>query len=953
VSLLVGGCSTGSAPPAPSAPEEKASTDFVPLAGNLVPAAEARFDVGRLDPTTPLVGMSLLFKRSEEQKTRSRAVLADLEDPTSPRYHHWYQPGDVATLLGAAPQDIGAATAWLEAQGFRVQGPSPTATRILFSGTAGRVEQAFHTELHRYDVHGHEHFALSIAPEVPSALARFIGGLRGVHDFQLRPATKRPRPSPAYLEDAGAGTGTLTLGPADFGAICDLESLDSAGVTGAGQSIGVVGASEFNDADIAAFRTTFALDPSRMPVRDLVPSSGTPVVLSVGYFNETELDLEWSGAVASEATVHYVYTGNNRGYGPYDAIVWAIEEGTYPVVTSSYGGCEQSLTPNEGIYLETLGDAASIEGVTLLNAAGDWGPAACDSELDTTEKAASLGEWIRWPASIPSVVALNWGDAVPESPVTPAVAAVAPFDTYWSCTFSGTAACSPVDPPGYVPESAWNEIAYNISTFDYFWGAGGGGASVIFAKPYWQVGQTPSGTMRLVPDVSVTAGWQQVGYVVSQSWTAADGSEQPVQPEALGISGGTSAATPAFAGILALVNQALSTKNPTAPVGLGNANPVLYAIAASTKDTASPAFHDITTGNTFVPCAPGTPDCPTSPPYQYGFAAAPGYDMATGLGSVDVANLVAAWTSLTPTRTTLVATPSGTTEGSKVTLVATVLSTAVTNALTGSVVFYADTLDEAGLADLSMAATATLSPTTTGGHEGGTATATVVVPGGLLDQAHVVAFYGGDAHYLASWSSASSVTETSDFALAPTTTTVHPNGQATFTTSGGFAPVQWLVERDTTYKGKEHAEVESLTATTGIFQAGPVDGLAIIAAIDRDGAEARAIITVAGASVDGGTLPPPWDGGGLDSGSTDAAPKDASVDAPLLQDAARDVGAESEPMGSTPLAASGCGCRTVASVDHERTRLGSVFAMLALMCFIRRRWRVEVASGMLTDRSIG
>jgi Pro-kumamolisin, activation domain len=965
IGILTGACSTSESTRASSSEATRASMEpapipkgsssdpvweaSVPLVGNLVPSAEPRFDVGRLDPATPLVGVSLLFQRSDEQTARAHAVLRELTDPTSPRYHHWWKPSEIATAFGAPPEDLAEATAWLTSEGFTVNGPSPTATRLLFSGTAGQVESAFATELHRYVVRGKPHFALAKVPRVPAPLARFVGGLRGVHDFQLRPALHGigPRPTPLFLEDAGGGAETLTLAPADFGAIYDLASLSAAGITGLGQSIAVVGASEYNDADITAFRTTFGLDPSIAPVRELVPLSGSAVV-APGFFDETELDLEWSGAVAKQASIHYVYTGNNRGYGPFDAIVWAIEQGTSPIITSSYGECEASLTPSEDIYLEALGDAASMEGVTLLNAAGDWGAASCDSELDATETAASLGMWPRWPASIPSVVAvggtmLNWGDPIPEAPITPAIASAAPFDAYWSCTFSGTAACSPLTPPGYVAESAWNELAFNVSTMNYFWGAGGGGTSTLFTKPYWQVGQTPSGTMRLLPDVSVTGGWQQVGYVISQSWTAADGSEEPLQPEALGISGGTSAATPSFAGILALVNQALLAKNPTVPVGLGNANPLLYAINASTKGTAAPAFHDITTGNTLVPCTAGTLDCPATPPYQYGFDAGPGYDLATGIGSVDVANLVAAWTTLTPTRVTLVAKPSGTTEGSKVTLSATVSSTATTTAMTGSVVFYADTVDEAGLADLSIADTAALAPTKTGGHEGGTATASVIVPPGLLETAHVVAFYGGDAHYLASWSSASSVTAKSDFAIDPTATTVHPNGQATFTTSGGVAPVSWSIVRDTTYKGKTRARVEALSATTGIVQAGPLDGTTIVAAIDRDGAEVRATITASGAAVDGGTLPPPWDGG-LDAAS-DATSHDASVDAPERSDAKvlgeppLEAGREMDAATDEGASGAGCSCRSAGARGCESPLAASGLLLVGLLCVSRLRCR--------------
>ncbi len=559
---------------------------------------------------------------------------------------------------------------------------------------------------------------------------------------------------------------------------------------------------------------------------------------------------------------------------------------------------------------------------------------------------------------------LNWGDPIPEPAVTSATVSLSPFDSYWSCSFSGTATCAPL---GYVTESAWNEMAYDLSALDYFWGAGGGGTSTLFAKPYWQVGTTPSGAMRLLPDVSVSAAWQQVGYVISQSWTTADGKELTPEPEALSISGGTSAATPSFAGILALVNQALAIQNPTLPVGLGNANPVLYALNASTSGTAAPAFHDITAGDTMVPCAKGSLDCPATPPYEYGFAATAGYDLATGIGSVDVNNLVTAWTALTPTSTALTVTSPCTSEGATATLTATVSSLAGSPALTGSVVFYVETTDEGGVADLSIAATGALTATISGGHEGGTATASVVVPPGVLGQANVVAFYGGDPHYLASWSAPpKSVVAASALAVTPTAITVSPNEVQVFDLTGGAPPFQWILVRDSTCNAEYHcAEVEAFSATKGIYKAGPHDGATTIAAIDTEGAEVRAMIEVTGSPVDGGTFPPAWDGGLSDlEGGTDAAPcpgedagndaGDAGKEASTPKDAQAEAASpDAGRDGSTPMDASidspppveigdhgttppGCGCR-LAGDPLEGEQRGAFAGLLLGLSFVVRR----------------
>jgi hypothetical protein len=476
----------------------------------------------------------------------------------------------------------------------------------------------------------------------------------------------------------------------------------------------------------------------------------------------------------------------------------------------------------------------------------------------------------------------------------------------------------------------------------------------------------------------LTAAWSQVGYIVSTSWTAADG----VSSSAWGGAASPSAAAPSFAGILALLNQALATQDPGAPAGLGNANPVLYAISASTRGTSSAAFRDVTSGNNVVPCQQGTVDCPSQPPYQYGYQAGPGYDMVTGLGSVDAHNLVAAWTGLTPTRTSLQVMPSGTAEGAPVHLAATVASNATSNAMTGSVLFYFDTLDDGGSPDLSLMATAAIAPTTSG-SEGGTATAVAIAPSGFLGKARVVAFYGGDSHYLASWSQAATVATTSTLAASPPAITLQPNEQHTFTTSGGVPPVQWTIVRDTACDAKYNCSgVEALTATSGAFQAGPVDGTTLVAAIDADGAESRITVTVSGSPVDGGTLPPAWDGGGWDGGAADTGtgddgpadappgddggagtsdasiPADAAVedgsasdaaaarDAPLADAGGSDSGAAADAQGSgagggSDGGAGGCGCAMVGRESGDGTggALGSL--MLALVAIRPRRRRAK------------
>jgi MYXO-CTERM domain-containing protein len=849
-----------------------ATTAMVPLAGSLHPLARPEADVGRMDPGVRLSGLSLLFRASPTQKAAIARTLTTLQDPASPLYHHWLTPEDYAARFGASPPDVARATAWLQSQGLSVDGPSRMSTRLTFSGSVGQLEHAFATEMHHYaGDDGKTHFAMSRAPSVPADLGDLVLGLHGAHDYRVEAPPHPLYALPGAALDGGIGP---AIAPADFAQIYDVASLYAAGINGAGQHIAIAGQTDFNDADIAAFRTQFAL-PASTPTRVVVPYSGSPFV-SAGDLTESELDLEWSGAVAPGATIDFVFTGDNPNYSVFDAMIYAIEQRTAPILSVSYGQCETQLAPADAAFEEALGDAAAMIGMTVLAATGDTGAAGCDSQRST---AARHGLEVGLPASIPTVVAVGGT----QLDVTPANQA-----TYLDGQDNAL---------GYIPESGWNETQIDIEAGFGGLGASTGGASVIFPKPYWQTPYTPKDSARDLPDVSLSASAVAMPYAVSYSWTAADGDAQAPMPQTLEPVGGTSAATPSFAGILALVNQALATKNPNAQVGLGNANPILYALANNTASAG--AFHDITTGDNIVPCMQGTPSCPTTAPYQFGYTCAPGYDQVTGLGTIDAAKLVAAWQELTPTSTTLVVNESGTTEGSPLQLTATIASTATSTPLTGEVTFYYETFDGDGGIDLGGALGSSTIMATTSGMEGATATLSAKAPAGYTGQAKIAAFYGGDLHYLASWSTLSLVQATSTLKICPTAVTLLP-GQTgfTFTTSGGSAPVSWQVLDDSTCQRINRVETCS-SIDGGVFTAGPTTGTATVAALDVNEAYVTATVTVAG-SADAGTPLPvvscSGDAGVVTDASSDATVTDASDDA-----------ASESPGGSS---SKGCGCET-------------------------------------------
>jgi hypothetical protein len=840
-----------------------------------------------MDPAVRLSGMSLLFRMSPQQRAGLAEELAAVEDPASSRYRRWLTPEQYAAQFGASAADVARANAWLTARGFSVDGPSRTATRLGFRGTVAQIELAFRTEMHRYRIDHEAHFAMSQAPSVPKDLADSILGIHGLHDFRAHASSQRAQPQyalPITGPDGGPGTYTA-LSPADFAKIYDLDTLYAAHITGAGQAIAVAEESDFNDADIAAFRTTFGL-PDNPPVRVLVPSSGSAAVNAS--LEEAELNIEWTGAVAPDSTIRVVFTGDTPNSDALDALMYAIEQRTAPVLSTSFGMCEAWFTPADATFLGEYAEMAALEGMTVMVASGDAGAAACDGQ---SALAAQYGKAVIFPASLSSFVAVG--------------------GTQFQLTASNqsTYLDSQLNALSYIPESAWNETLGDIDAGYGGLGAGGGGASRLVTKPYWQVPNTPDDGSRDLPDVALSASADILPYAVSMSWTAGDGDAEAPQPQMLTAYGGTSVAAPALAGIFALVNQAVAEASPGAPGGLGNVNPTLYALANS--PASSLAFHDITTGNNVVPCLQGSPDCPSSAPFQFGFAAGPGYDQVTGLGSIDAANLVAAWRALTPTSTALRVTASGATEGSQLQLMATVASKAAVHPMTGSVVFYFISSSDAGPGVSGALGAAPVSPSTSTGMEGATATLTAAVPGGLDGSgAKIFAFYGGDAHYLASSSALSSASGTSSLAICPTSATLSPGqGGLTFTTTGGNPPIEWSIHDDTTCT--RGARIACSSVDGGAFTAGPKAGSATVVAVDRDDTYVTAAVTVVGAVTDGG-LPSLVDascgtsGPEVDSSFRDSGAEDADAQ---LSDSPIDAGRQ-------PSSESGCACH-VAGVESR------------------------------------
>jgi len=578
-------------------------------------------DRGRMDGGLRFEGVSMVFKRTAAQEADIEKLLAEQQDPSSANYHKWLTPEQYADRFGLSTADVAAVTSWLQAQGFTVNRVARARTQIWFSGPIAGIETVFRTEMHRYSVNGESHFANGTELAVPSALANVVLGFGNLDDFRPKPNVKVRRVKADFTSSISGGH---FMAPDDFATIYDVKALYTAGFDGTGQKLVVVGQSELFltgtpaiPSDIDAFRAPTAANlPARTSsnfVRTLVPGSGTATVVQ-GDVDESSIDLEWAEGVAKGVTEIFVYTGNNQNFGVFEALQYAIDNNLAPVISISYGACEATATTAQLQSMQQVTQQAVIQGQTISAASGDNGAAGCET---ASALPATGGLTVDVPSSLPYVTSVG-GTAFSGDVSSPS--------TYWSATndANGGSAIK------YIPETSWNDTAAAGVL-----SSGGGGASSFFSKPSWQTGTgVPSDGARDTPDIAFDASPNQDPFLLCSQGSCVNGFRRA--DTTLNIAGGTSFGAPAFAGILAILNQATHSS------GQGNVNPTLYSLAATQG-----VFHDITSGTNIVPCGAGSPDCPSS--LTYGYSAGVGYDLVTGLGTIDANNLVTNWSSGNPT----------------------------------------------------------------------------------------------------------------------------------------------------------------------------------------------------------------------------------------------------------------------------------------------------------------
>ncbi len=551
------------------------------LPGNVHRLAKASALLAAPDPSLPMERMTLSLSLAPEKQAALERLLAEQQDPASGNFHRWLTPEEFGSRFGRQPEEIAAVANWLAAEGFRLDEVAKGGTWINFSGTVAKVESAFRTRINDYLIGGRLRHANADEPSIPAALADLVDGVVSLHNIPKKAMGRRL--DPAY--NSGS---SHYLVPGDFATIYNLNPLYAAGIDGSGQTIAIVGRTHPSSSNWATFRSLRGL-PANPPI--VVVNGTDPGDLGADEDGEADLDVEWSGAVATNATIKFVVSTTTNSMDGVDlSAQYIVNNNLAPVMSLSFGSCESDLGASGRSFYNNLWSQAVAQGITVVVSSGDSGAAGCDDPSATT---SSTGLAVSGLASTPYNVAVG-GTQFNEG-----------SGNYWSSS-NGVGGASALS---YIPEVVWNESG-SVAGGSGLW-ASSGGVSQYYSKPSWQTGLgVPADGKRDIPDVALSSAGHD-GY-----WTYSQG--------AVGIFSGTSAAAPAFAGIMALVVQKTGQRQ-------GNANPRLYQLAsAQYQSGGSAVFHDVSSGNNGVPG-------------RNGYSAGAGYDLATGLGSVDANALVNNW----------------------------------------------------------------------------------------------------------------------------------------------------------------------------------------------------------------------------------------------------------------------------------------------------------------------
>ena len=691
----------------------------VTLGGHHPSWVQPQTDAGAVPAELRLQHLTLVLARSPQAQQAFEQFLRNQQNPASSDYHHWLTPREVGERFGISPHDTAAITGWLQSQNLRVDSVAESRVRITFSGAAAAVGNAFGGEMHYFLTNGKKRISLTAPPRIPAALAPVIQAIHGLYTSETRPLYKS---TVHHFAFNGARPGlTFSPGvnyvvPADFAVIYDVP----ANFTGANQTIAIIGRSRVYNADIENFEGLFGL-PIQDPTVIIPPDGidpGTPQTfppgngIPSGDQAEATIDVTRAGSVAPGATIDLVISASSfTTDGIAIAASYAVD--TTPllahIMSLSFGDCEANQGQGGVAFWDNLFSQAAAEGISVFVASGDSGAAGCDIEFQSPPATQVLNtNYICSSSYATCVGGTEFADAN--------------YSLYWGPTNPVTAGSA----LSYIPEGAWNEPTVANPNAPFQVASSGGGVSAYVPTPFWQTGPgVPAARAgRYTPDLAFSSA-DHDGYV--GCFTAGGG-------DCIGfflVFFGTSTAVQDMAGIAALLNQKLGTPQ-------GNLNPTLYQLAATTNNI----FHDVTiatsgvtacdlTGNTPSMCDNSTPAALTLTGGLAGYLVGPGYDEATGLGSLDVGNFLSGWTmagvNASSTTTTLAASANPVVAGATVTFTAAVTTTGP-NPPAATVAF----LDAS-----TTLGTVALNPS---------GVATFATSGLSLGQHSITAVYGGDSN---------------------------------------------------------------------------------------------------------------------------------------------------------------------------------------------------------------
>ncbi len=747
----------------------------VTLAGNTRPEARAQYDRGAVADNFVMDHMLLQLKRSPAQERDLGQLTEELTDPSSPNFHHWLTAKQFGERFGVAKQDRETIKRWLQSHNLTVNVEYDNGILIDFSGTAGQVREAFHTEIHQLNVNGARHIANMSDPQIPAALAPAVAGVVSLNDFKPHTNFKR-RP------DYTVSGGYYIVVPGDLATIYNLNPLFTEGISGQGQTIVVIEDTDvYSTKDWTTFRSEFGLSSytggTFTQVHPAPPTGSNnctdPKVN--GAEGEAALDAQYASAAAPSAAIELASCSDTvTTFGGLLALENLLNESSTPpaLVSISYGECEAENGATANASYNSTYQQAATEGVSVFVSSGDEGAASCDADLANSTHGIGVSGFASTPYNV-AVGGTDFGDSYAGT-----------NSTYWNSTNSSTYESA----KSYVPEIPWNDscasalisgyLGYsepygstgfcNSTTGEEYYlttasGSGGpsgcatgspsttgvvGGSCAGWPKPSWQslVGN-PGDGVRDIPDVSLFAANGVWGhYYVFCDSDPADGTPCTGAPENWAGAGGTSFASPIMAGIQALINQKTGARQ-------GNPNPTYYSLAASEYGASGDSscnstlgnaagssciFYDVTLGDIDVNCT-GTHNCykpsgtygvlsTSNSAYDPAYGTTTGWDFATGIGSLNALNLANNWPGSNQSFT-LSANPSSltVTQGSQGTSTITVTPS---GGFSGSVALTASGLPSGVTATFNPTSTTTTSTLTLAASAtAATGTATVTIQG--------------------------------------------------------------------------------------------------------------------------------------------------------------------------------------------------------------------------------